>query len=135
MKTPQGRLTVQFRSLCKQHSMSEDMRDLLTSKGLELHESHRIQSAAADEIQQRAVGLACTLPQDKFETINEVIDRIRDIEQELDNVTAEISVDGLQELAREELTDVQMKFRMVDSVLRKAESDMREATELLKTIK
>ena len=134
MKTPQGRLTVQFRTICKQHSVSEDLRDLLTSKGFELHESHRIQSAAADEIQQRAVDLTCTLPQDKFETVNEVIDRIRNVEQGLDDVAADISVDRLQELTREKLIDVQMIFQMVDGVLQKAGRGMREATELLETI-
>ena len=131
MKTPQGRLTVQFKTICKQYSVSEDMRDLLTSKGFELYEKHRIQSAAADEIQQRAVDLACTLPQDQFETVNEVVHRIHDIKQALDNVAANVSVDRLQELTREELTDVQMIFRMVDDVLQKVE---REATQLRKTI-
>lgn len=134
MKTPQGRLTVHFRNIYKQYSVSEDMRDLLTSKGLELHERHRIQSAAADEIQQRAVDLARTLPQDQFETVNEVVDRIRGMEQALDNVAAKISVDRLQELTREELTDVQTIFRMVDDVLQKVERDMRETTQLLETI-
>lgn len=134
MKTPQGRLTVHFRTICKQYSVSEDMRDLLASKGFELHERHRIQSVAADEIQQRAVDQACTLPQDQFETVNEVVDRIHDIKHALDNVAANISVDHLQELMQEELTDVQTIFRMVDGVLQKVESDMRETTQLLVTI-
>lgn len=42
MKTPQGRLTVHFRTICKQYPVSKDMRDLLTSKGFELHEKYRI---------------------------------------------------------------------------------------------
>ncbi|KAL8732005.1 MAG: hypothetical protein Q9181_004094 [Wetmoreana brouardii] len=135
MKTPQGRLVVQFRTICKQYSVSDDMRDLLTSKGFELHERHRIQSVAADKIQQRAVDLACTLSQDQFETVNEVVDRLHDIKHVLDNLTADISVDRLQEMIQEELTNVQTIFRMVDDVLQKVESDLREVTQLLKTIK
>lgn len=134
MRTPQGRLTVQFRTIPKQYSVSRDMRELLTSKGIELHVKYRIQSAAADEIQQRAVDLACTLPQDQFETVNEVFVRVRDIKQAFDNVAVNISVDRLQELTREELTDAQMIFQMVDNVLQKAERDMREAVQILETI-
>ena len=134
MKTPQGRLTVRFKTICKQYLVSKDMRDLLTSKGFELHEKYRIQSAAADEIQRRAVDLACTLPQDKFETVNEVVDRVRDIEQALDNVAANISLDRLQELIREELAGVQMIFWTVETVLQKVEGDMRKASRLLETI-
>ncbi|KAL9606788.1 MAG: hypothetical protein Q9179_000078 [Wetmoreana sp. 5 TL-2023] len=135
MKTPQGRLIVQFRTICKQYSVSEDMRDLLTLKGFELHERHRIQSVAAETIQQRAVDLACTLPQDQFETVNEVVDRVHDIMHTLDNIAADISVDRLQELAREELTDVRIIFRTVDDVLQKAERDIPEVRKLLKTVK
>lgn len=134
MKTSQGRLIIQVKAICRQYSVSEGMRDLLTSQGLKLHEMHRAQSAAADKIQQRAVRLACTSPQDRFETINQVIDRIRDTQQELDSIAANVSVDRLHELAREELTDVHMKFRMVNDELHIAERDMREARQLLETI-
>lgn len=40
MKTPQDKLTVQFKIICKQYSVSKDMRDLLTSKEFELHENY-----------------------------------------------------------------------------------------------
>lgn len=131
MKTPLGRLIVQLKTACKQNSVSKEMRDLLTSEGFELHKRHRIQSAAADEIQRRAVDLACTLPQDQFETVNEVVDRIGDTEQALGNIAVNISVDRLQELTQEEPTDVRKMFRMVDSTLQKVERDIREATQLL----
>ncbi|KAI9674244.1 MAG: hypothetical protein M1829_003791 [Trizodia sp. TS-e1964] len=134
MKTSQGRLIVQFKPIFREHSVSDVMRDLITSKGFKLHERHRLQSVAADEIQQRAVDLACTLPYNHFETINDVINRVLGMQQALDSVVANVLVDRLQELAQKELTYVQMTFRMVEDVLQNVERDLQDIRQLLKTI-
>ena len=134
MKTPQGRLTVQLKNICKQYSTTGETHYLLTSEGVKLHERHRTQSVAVNEIQQRAVDLACTLSHDQFETVNEVIDRIRDTEQEMDSVGANISADRLRELAQRDEDDVRIVFHRVSNALQKVERDVRETTHLLETV-
>lgn len=134
MKIPQGGLTVYFKIICKQYPVSKNMRDFFTSKKFELHEIYRIQSAAAKKIQRRAVDLACIFSQDQFETINEIIVRVCNIEQAPNNVATNISLDHLQKLTRKKLADVQIIFRMIENVLRKMKKNMREVLQLLKTI-
>lgn len=92
MKTPQDKLTVYFKIICKEYLVFKNMRDFFTSKKFELHEKYQIQNATADKIQRKAIDLTCTLSQNKFATINEVINYICNIEQILNNVAANISL-------------------------------------------
>ena len=86
------------------------MRNFLTSKKFEFHEKYRIQNAIANKIQQKTINLICIFSQNQFKTINEIIDRVRDMKQTLNNVATNISMNHLQKLIQEKLIDVQMIF-------------------------
>ena len=91
-------------------------------------------SSTASELQQRAVNLLISLPQEQFEHVDEVIERVGGIEKSLENVAKTISMDRLEGLARGELSEAQRQFRNADSVLGEVASNMREATKMIKAI-
>ena len=111
------------------------MRYFLTGYGVGLYENIRGISSTAFELQQRAVNLLISLPQEQFEHVDEVIKRVSGIEESLENVAKTISMDRLEELAGGELNEAQRLFRNADSVLRGVASDMREATKMMEAIK
>jgi len=135
LKTPVGRLYARFSEICKQSTASKMMRYFLTGYGVGLYENIRGISSTAFELQQRAVNLLISLPQEQFEHVDEVIKRVSGIEESLENVAKTISMDRLEELAGGELNEVQRLFRNADSVLRGVASDMREATKMMEAIK
>ncbi len=117
LKTPVGRLYARVSEICKQSAASKMMRYFLTGYGVGLHENIRSISNTVSELQQRAVNLLISLPQEQFEHVDEVIKRVSGIEESLENVAKTISMDRLEELAGGELNDAQRLFRNVDSVL------------------
>ena len=110
------------------------MRYFLTGYGIGLHENIRDISSTASELQQRAVNLLISLPQEQFEHVDEVIKRVSDIEESLENVAKTISMNRLEQLAGGELNEAQGLFRNADSVLEGVASDMREAAKLMEAI-
>jgi len=134
LKTPVGRLYARVSEICKQSAASKMMRYFLTGYGVGLHENIRSISNTVSELQQRAVNLLISLPQEQFEHVDEVIKRVSGIEESLENVAKTISMDRLEELAGGELNDAQRLFRNVDSVLGGVACDMREAVKLMEAI-
>lgn len=135
LKTPVGILYGRFLEICKQRSASKMMRYLLTGDGVELHESIRDMSDTASKLQQQAVDLVMSLPQEQFEHVDEVIWRVSGIVESLEDVASSISIDRLEGLAGGALSEVQGLFQHADSVLGKVESDLRKARKKLATIK
>ena len=134
LKTPVGRLYAHFLKICNQSAASKMMRYLFTGYGVGLHENIRSMSSTASELQQRAVNLLISLPQEQFEHVDEVIERVGGIEKSLENVAKTISMDRLEGLARGDLCEAQRQFRNADSVLGEVASNMREATKMIKAI-
>lgn len=110
------------------------MRYLLTGYGVEFLENLRSMSNTASELQQLAVNLLISLPQEKFEQIDEVFQRVSGIEKSLENVAKTVSTDRLEGLAKGESSEAQRLFRSTDSVLGGVASDLLEAREMMKTI-
>ena len=110
------------------------MRYFLTGEGVGLHENIRSTSSTASELQQRAVDLLISLPQERFEHVDEVIKRVSGIEESLENVAETISMDRLEELAAGDVNEAQRLFRNADSVLGGVASDVREAAKLMEAI-
>jgi len=134
LKTPVGRLYARVSEICKQSAASKMMRYFLTGYGVGLHENIRSISNTVSELQQRAVNLLISLPQEQFEHVDEVIKRVSGIEESLENVAKTISMDRLEELAGGELNDAQRLFRNADSVLGGVARDMHEAVKLMEAI-
>ena len=129
-----GILYAHFLEICKQSAASKMMRYFLTGHGVRLFENIRSMSSTAFELQQRAVNLLVSLPQEQFEHVDEVIERVSGIEESLEDIAKNISMGRLEELARGGLSEVQRLFRNADSVLRGVASDMREATKMMEAI-
>ena len=134
LKTSVGRLYARFSEICKQSDASKMMRYFLTGYGVGLHENMRGISSTASELQQRAVNLLISLPQEQFEHVDEVIQRVSGIEESLENVAKTISMDRLEEIAAGELNETQRLFRNADSVLEGITGDMRAAAKLMEAI-
>ncbi len=129
-----GRLYVHVLEICKQNAASTAMRYLLTGYGVGLLEHIRSVSSTASELQQLAVNLLISLPQEKFEHIDEVIQRVSGIEESLENVAKTVSMDRLEELAKGESSEAQRLFQSADSVLGGVISDLLEARRMMETI-
>ena len=129
-----GRLYARFSEICKESAASKMMRYILTGEGVGLHENIRGISSTASELQQRAVDLLISLPQEQFEHVDEVIQRVSGIEESLENVAKTISMDRLKELAGGELNEVQRLFQNADTVLGGIASDVRDAGKLMEAI-
>ena len=88
-------------------------------------------STAACELQQLAINLVNSLPQEKFEHIDEVLQRVSCIEESLDNVAKTVSIDRFQELAKGKPSEVQGQFECADPVLERLASDLLEARKVM----
>ena len=132
--TPVGRLYVHVLEICKQNAASTTMRYLLTGYGVELLEIIRSMSSTASELQQLAVNVLISLPQEKFEHIDGVIQRVSGIQESLENIAKTISMDRLEELAKGESSEAQRLFRSADSVLGGVASDLLETKKMMETI-
>lgn len=135
LETPMGRLYVHALEICKQNAASTALRYLLTGYGVGLLENIRSMSSTASELQQQAVELLMSLPQEKFEHLDEVIQRVNGIEESLENIAKTVSMDRLEQLAKGESSEAQRLFRSVDSMLGGVESDLLGARKMMETIK
>ena len=129
MKTPTGRIYTLFLEKCEEIRASTSIRRLLTGKGVELYENIRSMTSKALEVRQRATGLLTSLPQGKFQNMDEAIEQTSDIEHSLKRIAKEIALNRLEKLAAENPTEMQLLFQTADSELGVVASDLRKATE------
>ena len=76
-----------------------------------------------------------SLPQEKFEHIDEVIQRVSDIEESLENVAKTVSMDRLEELVKGESSEAQRLFRSADFVLGGVATDLLKARKMMEISK
>ncbi|ERF74596.1 hypothetical protein EPUS_00726 [Endocarpon pusillum Z07020] len=86
LETSMGRTYIHVLEICKRNNASTMMRHLLLGNAVELLENIHSTSSTASELHQRAVNLLKSLPQDKFELVDEVLLRVSAIEESLENV-------------------------------------------------
>ena len=110
------------------------MRYLLTGYGVDLHENVRGMRTTATELQQRAGNLITTLPQEKFEDLDEVIQRVSGIEGSLEDVVRTISMDVLEELAGGDWTELRRRLQNAKSALGDLANAMRKATKMVEGV-
>lgn len=134
-KTTVGKLYVRALEICKKSAASRMMRHLLTGYAVKLHETIHDSSSIVFELQQRAVKLSISLPQEHFEHVDEVIERVSGIEELLENVAETISMSRLEEVAGGELCETERLLRNADSALDGVASDIRKAVRMVEAIK
>lgn len=134
LESPVGVLYVHVLEICKENAASTTMRYLLTGYGVGLLENIRSMSSTASELQQLAVSLLVSLAQEKFEQIDEAIQRVSGIEESLENVAKTVCMKHLKELVKGDADQAQRIFQSAESVLRGIASDLLEARRMMETL-
>ena len=107
MTTSVGRLNTAMLKLCKQSTASKTIRYLLTGHGVEVIENIRSLSSSISAMQGSAGKLATSVPQEKFERDNELLERLGRIEESLEGASKTVSTGRLEELAKEDTEEAQ----------------------------
>lgn len=134
LTTSVGRLYTDVLEICKQSTASKMMRYLLTGFGIEIIENIHSLSRSISEMQDSAGELVTSMLEKTFERGDELLERLRGIEESLDGVAKTVSMDRLQELAKEDTVKVERLFRSAESELEKLTRDVLEAKEMKEAI-
>ncbi|KAF7505465.1 hypothetical protein GJ744_000712 [Endocarpon pusillum] len=142
LETSMGRTYMHVLEICKRNNASTIMRHLLLGNAVELLENIHSMSSTASELQQRAVNLVKSLPQDKFELVDEVRLRVIAIEESLGIVAQTVSTERLEELIKAEGggrgggygEEAQRVFRNVENVLNRVGGDTSKVRRMMEAI-
>ena len=138
LETSMGRTYVHVLEICKRNDAPTMMRHLLLGDAVGLLENIHSTSSTASELQQRAVNLLNCLPQDKFELVDEVLQRVSTIEVSLENAVQTVSTERLEELIKAEEgrngEEAQRVFRSVENVLERVEGDVSKVRRMIEAI-
>jgi hypothetical protein len=134
LTTSAGRLYTAMLEICKQCTASKTIRYLLTGRGIEVIENIRSLSRSMSELQGSAGKLITSVPQEKFERVDELLECLRRIEESLEGVAKSVSTGRLEELARGDTGEAQRLFQIAESELEKVGKDLLEVREMKEAI-
>jgi hypothetical protein len=138
LETSMGRTYIYVLEICKRNNAPRMVRHLLLGNAVELLENIHSKSSTASELQQRAVNLLKSLPQDKFELVDEVRLRVIAIEESLGNAAQTISTERLGELIKAEEggngEEAQRVFRNVENVLERVRGDTSKVMRMIEAM-
>lgn len=134
LTTSVGRLYAAMLDICKQSTASKTIRYLLTGRGIGVIENIRSLSRSISELQGSAGKLATSVLQEKFERVDELIERLSRIEESLEGAAKTVSMDRLEELAKGETGEAQRLFQSAESELEKVGRGLSEARKMKEAI-
>ncbi len=138
LETSMGRIFIHVLAMCNQDDVAGKMRHLLLGPGVGLLGNIRCLSSTASELQQRAVSLLDRLPQEKFELVDEILQRVSAIEESLENVGKTASTERLEELVKGGEAgngeEVQHVFESAEAVLERLGGDVLKVRRMIEVI-
>lgn len=134
LTTSVDRLYTAMLEICKQSTASKTIHYLLTGRGIGVIENIRSLSRSISELQGSAGKLAISVPQEKFERVDELLERLGRIEESLESAAKTVSTGRLEELAKEDTEEAQRLFQSAESELEKVGRGLLEAREMKEAI-
>ena len=139
-KTPIGSFMLQLQDFGRRQSVSPKLRELIASRGVDLHSLHGTRGKKAEELEKRGIdlmgkGRPSEHVDEVLESVSGVLDRIRDIKEILEGTASKVTTEGLKELLhRRDEERAECELGEISETLEKIGRDMSDAERVLKNV-